>query len=482
MLDRLVALLGTPCGARRRIGPRARAGRTRPTPRMAQATFASLRHRAGRCDGHGASRCSRSSPRDCVTPWAMCRGCRRRRTSAWGEKPAPRLAGTDGPRRCESPQHGRRARALSLGAARRSSRRCAHASRDERSRHEGRCLCHWLARGRTHQHAKRPADAIPCFHRAAREAPHSPVPHFHLGEVLWQLGLTTEALQAWRTAAQPRPRFPCAAPRTRRSGDGARRFRDALARRASKLPRSHRTMRAPARRRLPRALPPATAKRCASAAAFSPRSQALPGADAGRRPGRRARAVAGRRRPRRAPRCAGAAYGIVAGAIARCAGGEAARRFRIRSPFAAARWPTLESLRRLAVALHTRAIRRSRGQLAEAYCALCGSLPRPVVPLLWPRANGRRRIARGVAHAARPTSAAWEAARSALAKALQRVRRRRLSFVVLCSGDADGDALPPCRRGAEGRPLSRASAACRRRRGQGSSPRAIATSSSMPPD
>src|SRR6185436_20453427 len=59
----------------------------------------------------------------------------------------------------------------------------------------------WLARGRAHQGEARPADAIPCFRRAAREDPRSPVPHFHLGEVLWQLGLTTEALQAWRTAA-----------------------------------------------------------------------------------------------------------------------------------------------------------------------------------------------------------------------------------------------------------------------------------------
>ena len=59
----------------------------------------------------------------------------------------------------------------------------------------------WLERGRTHQNEGRPADAIPCFRRAAREDPRSPVPHFHLGEALWQLGLTTDALQAWRTAA-----------------------------------------------------------------------------------------------------------------------------------------------------------------------------------------------------------------------------------------------------------------------------------------
>ena len=59
----------------------------------------------------------------------------------------------------------------------------------------------WIVRGRTHQREGRPADAIPCFRRAAREDPASPLPHFHLGEVLWQLGLPGDALQAWRTAA-----------------------------------------------------------------------------------------------------------------------------------------------------------------------------------------------------------------------------------------------------------------------------------------
>ena len=60
----------------------------------------------------------------------------------------------------------------------------------------------WLARGRTHQFEGRPADAIPCFRRAAREDPASPVPLFHLGEVLWQLGLAADALAVWQASAQ----------------------------------------------------------------------------------------------------------------------------------------------------------------------------------------------------------------------------------------------------------------------------------------
>ena len=60
----------------------------------------------------------------------------------------------------------------------------------------------WLARGRTHQWKGRPADAIACFRRAAREAPRAPDPRFYLGEVLWQLGLIDEAIASWREAAR----------------------------------------------------------------------------------------------------------------------------------------------------------------------------------------------------------------------------------------------------------------------------------------
>jgi predicted O-linked N-acetylglucosamine transferase (SPINDLY family) len=59
----------------------------------------------------------------------------------------------------------------------------------------------WLARGRVHRGEGRPADAIPCFRRAAREDPRSPVPQFHLGEVFWQLGLADDAVRAWQASA-----------------------------------------------------------------------------------------------------------------------------------------------------------------------------------------------------------------------------------------------------------------------------------------
>ena len=50
--------------------------------------------------------------------------------------------------------------------------------------------------------AGRTIDAIPCFRRAAKANTRGAEARFHLGEMLWQLGLTDEAMQSWRSAAQ----------------------------------------------------------------------------------------------------------------------------------------------------------------------------------------------------------------------------------------------------------------------------------------
>ena len=63
-------------------------------------------------------------------------------------------------------------------------------------------MVEWVARGRAHQFEKRAADSLPCFRRAIREDPQSPLPHFHLGEALWQLGLKAEAVAAWHRSAR----------------------------------------------------------------------------------------------------------------------------------------------------------------------------------------------------------------------------------------------------------------------------------------
>ena len=60
---------------------------------------------------------------------------------------------------------------------------------------------------RLHLREGRAADAIPSLRRAAREDPRSPLPPFHLGEALWQLGLRDEAVDAWRRDASRRSRL-----------------------------------------------------------------------------------------------------------------------------------------------------------------------------------------------------------------------------------------------------------------------------------
>jgi predicted O-linked N-acetylglucosamine transferase (SPINDLY family) len=63
----------------------------------------------------------------------------------------------------------------------------------------------WLERGRAHQQAGRPIDAIPCFVRAARLEPRASDASFHLGEVYWQLGMPRDALAAWQEAVRRAP-------------------------------------------------------------------------------------------------------------------------------------------------------------------------------------------------------------------------------------------------------------------------------------
>ena len=55
--------------------------------------------------------------------------------------------------------------------------------------------------------AGRPIDALLCFRRALAANAGSADARFRLGEMLWQLGLTDEALQAWRDAAKADARF-----------------------------------------------------------------------------------------------------------------------------------------------------------------------------------------------------------------------------------------------------------------------------------
>ena len=65
----------------------------------------------------------------------------------------------------------------------------------------------WLQRGRDHIAAARPIDALLCFRRAAKEDARGADARFLQGEVLWQLGLTDDAMRAWRDAAKADSKF-----------------------------------------------------------------------------------------------------------------------------------------------------------------------------------------------------------------------------------------------------------------------------------
>ncbi len=64
----------------------------------------------------------------------------------------------------------------------------------------------WLARGQTHQQEGRPIDAMVCYRRALKANRHAVQAHFHLGEVLHELGRDDEARAAWRVAITWQPR------------------------------------------------------------------------------------------------------------------------------------------------------------------------------------------------------------------------------------------------------------------------------------
>jgi predicted O-linked N-acetylglucosamine transferase (SPINDLY family) len=65
----------------------------------------------------------------------------------------------------------------------------------------------WIGRGHVHRASGQPVDAMLCFRHASRADPAAPDSHFHLGEVLWQLGLLAEAISAWRDAMRRDSRF-----------------------------------------------------------------------------------------------------------------------------------------------------------------------------------------------------------------------------------------------------------------------------------
>jgi predicted O-linked N-acetylglucosamine transferase (SPINDLY family) len=249
----------------------------------------------------------------------------------------------------------------------------------------------WLARGRAHQAEGRPADAIPCYRRAARENPRSPLPQFHLGEALWQLGLAEDACNAWRAASKLDPHF--VAPRLALAevamvrGEFAT-ARDLTAEVAAIAPDD-------ARARATLLLARAASGDAAAIAELPPDES----------PSWPLVAVA-----------ALAEHGVAA------SNEVASRRF---TP------ADIEPLRRLALATPGAAL---RARFADAYCALSAAQPAPPVPLTWPdRTGGRKlRIAWLVPAAG---TAGFTDARELVRRVLADLPRDALSVTVLCAGD-----------------------------------------------
>lgn len=257
----------------------------------------------------------------------------------------------------------------------------------------------WLERGRFHRGSGRPADAIPCFRRAAREDPRSPVPHFHLGEVLWQLGLAEDAIRAWQASADLDRAF--APPRL------------ALAEVA-----------------LTRGDFPAAADSAEQAATLQPDNVRA-----------RLTAIAVRAATGAADTAeavsAFAEHPGIAASLPLALVAELAERGVAIPPGIATRGftlPDVESLRRLSIVAYG-ADRALSDRLAQTYCTLVDSQRAATVPLLWPdRTAGTRLRLAWVMPA--PDLACFESARRALDNALQ-VLGTRVTLLVLCSGDAE---------------------------------------------
>ena len=164
MLDRIVRIAGA---ARARSDRRGIDARASAAARHAGADDASdvraLRDRIGRCEGHAPAFVAAARPRALALRSAVtCRG-----SPPPASAPRADFLAPVGARGRESPQYARRTRSRSPDADGRSRARCARASSNGRQ-----CLCGLARRADARIRTKAaPADAIPCFRRAAREDP-----------------------------------------------------------------------------------------------------------------------------------------------------------------------------------------------------------------------------------------------------------------------------------------------------------------------
>ena len=94
----------------------------------------------------------------------------------------------------------------------------------------------WIARGQAHHRAGRNVDALVCYRAAVAANRYAIQAHYHLGEVLRDLGRSSEAFDAWRTVLTLQPRhlptllaFGAEARRIGKTAESAEAYRRALA-------------------------------------------------------------------------------------------------------------------------------------------------------------------------------------------------------------------------------------------------------------
>ncbi|MCC7328469.1 MAG: tetratricopeptide repeat protein [Burkholderiales bacterium] len=291
----------------------------------------------------------------------------------------------------------------------------------------------WLARGRAHLAEGRPIDAIPCLRRAAREDPHSPVPNFHLGEAFWTLGLADDAVHAWRLSARLAASF--LPPRLALVEVAMTRgeFANALeaAREAAALvpadARARATMLAAAAATGDRAAVAAAAEIFASdpTLAHAPSlATALATALAEIHECDERRSLLAVLAPHTATLPAALLAALIENDCA------------LPVDVVSRRWTLadLGFLRRVAVAAQ-RGDPSVASDLAVGYSALHGSLPRPPVPLMWPRRTAGRALRVAWIMPAM-NDPGWASAQSALIRSAAAIPAATPSLVILCVDDA----------------------------------------------
>jgi len=294
--------------------------------------------------------------------------------------------------------------------------------------------------------AGRPIDAVLCFRRAAQADARGPEARFHLGEALWQLGLTEGAIQSWRDAAQVDPTFVAAriavaeALLTRGDYEGAR---AAAAEAVALAPGEHRAQTSYG----------AAAAALGDSAALAAFAKLLPTQpDLALLP---AYAPALARALERAPRS-----DLRSGLVAQLATMAASLPAVLLAPVvseAFAHHPTaliealrartwqrgeIESLRRIIVALHASAPALA-GELAATHAAMCRAEPL-LLPSLWPVRTGGASLRVAWLMPA-PDHPGFAPAAANVHETLRQTGPAGMTLTFVCTGDpgATRAALPP---------------------------------------